>query len=98
MPKLAVDANSKGVQVLKPSTTSTLSVTTTSAATSAITGSTVVRLYSDAACFYAVGSTATTSSVPLSAGSAEYIRIDLGDTIAAITSSGSATLYVTLMV
>ncbi len=84
------------IPVLKPGATITVAMTT-SPATSAILPGSVVRVYASDACFYKVGTGATVTDVPLSAGTPEYIRIDYADTISAVLAAGTGTLYITVM-
>lgn len=57
-----------------------------------------VRIQADAACFILVGvnPVATVANgVPVAAGSYEYIDIPAGQSIAAITATGTGKLYIT---
>jgi hypothetical protein len=99
MSKLAIDKNAKPIQVLRPGTTQTVNIRSTSNTTSsgASTGCRVVRLATDIDCFYVVGSTATTSDIYLPAGTVEYIHVFEGDNVSVIRSTADGTLYVTEM-
>ncbi len=94
---MATQATGRGsIPVLKPGSTITVS-TSTSAATSAVITGEVIRIYSDVACFYKVGTGATTSDIPLPAETAEYIRVDYSNTLSVILASGTGTFYITVM-
>jgi len=101
MSKLAIDRNSKGIQVLKPSSTETVSVSGTAASNTALDSSGAVRvqrIVSDANIFYDLTGTATTSSVYLPAGVVEYIHVTDADQFSFITGGSTGTVYVTDMV
>jgi hypothetical protein len=100
MSKLAIDANAKPIQVLRPNSTQLVNIRSTSntTATGASKGGRVLRLATDIDCFYAIGSTATTSDVYLPAGTVEYIHVFEGDNVSVIRSTADGTLYVTEMV
>ena len=99
MSKMAIDANAKPIQVLRPTTTATVSVSGTAAASSAISANArVARIVTNTSCFYSVTGTATTSSAYLPADTLEFIHVYEGDTISFITSGGTGTAYVTEMV
>jgi len=68
-------------------TTQTVAIGASSAQSAALNNDTrIVRLYADAACHVLVGSnpTATTSSMPIAAGAAEYFGVTPGQKIAVI--------------
>lgn len=99
MSNLAVDGNAKGIQVLRPSTTQKVAISGTAAAATAVSnGVSVVRLISDADCFYSVIGTATTSSVFLPASTIEFISVRVGDVVSTITSGGAGSVYITEMI
>lgn len=75
--------------------TDTLSITTSSAATSALSAG-VYMLVSDVDCFIANGATATTSDMPLKANVPMFWALDANDKIAGIVATGTATLTFTL--
>lgn len=102
---LAKDRFNHAIQCLLPSTTQTVAISGTSAATSnALNLNTVViRVVATTNCFIKIGTgtpTATTSDVPLMASVPEYFRVNGNDTIkvAGIQMSASGSLYVTEMV
>lgn len=97
MSRLARDANSSPIQVLRPSTSQTVSVSGTAASSSAVTGR-VVRIVCTVDVFYSVEGTATTSSTFLPANAIEFIHTYSGDTVSFITSSATGTAYITEMV
>ena len=99
MSTLTIDANAKPIQVLRPDTATTVSVSTSSAtSSSALTGARVARIVSDVDVHYAVGSTATTTSTYLPANTVEFIHVYTGDTISIIGNSSSGIAYITEMV
>jgi hypothetical protein len=81
---------------LRPKSTSVITMSGTSAQSSAI-GANIqyVRLVADANCHYEIGAnpTATTSTVYLPVGEIETIKISEGEKVAGICASGN--LYVT---
>lgn len=102
---LAKDRFNHAIQALAPSTSQTVSVSSSSAATAnALNRNTVVvRLVSTTNCFIRIGTgtpTATVADVFLPAFTPEYFRVSGNNTlrIAAIQSSASGSLYVTEMV
>lgn len=98
MTKLALDGNAKPIQVLRPESTTVLSVSGTAADSSAITGDVrVIRLVSTVDCFYTLNATATTSDVFLPANSIEYIHIYDRDYVSVITGGTTGSTYVTEM-
>ena len=99
MSTLTIDANSKPIQVLRPTTVSKVTTSGTAASATAIAaGVRVARIVSDKDCFYSVTGTATTSSSYLPANAIEYIHVYEGDTVSIILASGSGSAYVTSMV
>jgi len=78
--------------------TQTISFTGTSAQSSALGSATnLVRLYSTEECFVAFGSnpTASSSTVPLGPKNPEYVQVNPGELIAAISNGTNGTLYIT---
>ena len=99
MSKLAIDANAKPIQVLRPISTNTVVASGSAASSSAISAAArVARIISTAPVFYSVTGTATTSSAYLPAETLEFIHVYEGDTISFITDGTSGTVYVTEMV
>ncbi len=101
---LAKDHFNDPIQALAPSTTQTVAISGTSAATTnALSKETiVVRLISTTNCFVNIGTgtpTATTANTPLFAGVPEYFRVSGYQTIkvAGIQMSSAGSLYVTEM-
>ena len=98
MSRLARDANSSPIQVLRPSTTEAVTVSGTAASSSSIT-SRVVRMVATTDCFYNVQTTATTTNAAfLPANVVEFVHTYDGDTISFITNGTSGTVYVTEMI
>lgn len=102
---LAKDHLNHAIQALLPSTTQTVAISGTSAATAnAISKNTVViRVLATTACFINIGTgtpTATTANTPIAANVPEYFRVNGYETIkvAGIQLSASGSLYVTEMV
>jgi|GEM_PF-1073883 len=88
------------VQALKAGTVSTVSVSSSSAQSSAHAATTnVIRLVSTTDCHiaFAASPTATTSSMYLPANQVEYFLVTGGEKVAAIRASADGTLYVTEM-
>lgn len=99
MSTLTIDANSKPIQVLRPTTVSKVSISGTAASATAIAaGVRVARLVSTVDCFYSVTGTATVSSNYLPANAVEYIHVYEGDTVSTITSGGTGSIFVSSMV
>jgi len=99
MTKLAIDANSKGIQCLRPAATQKVAISGTAASAAAWgSGVRVLRLVSTTDLFYSVVGTATTSSVYLPAGTIEFIHVFSTDGLSAITSGAVGDLFVTEMV
>lgn len=99
MSKLAIDANAKPIQVMRPQATERVSVSGTSAQSTAIPANCrVIRIISSTDCFYTLDSTtATSSDAWLPAGVVEYIHVYEGDQIAVIQEFGAGYLYITEM-
>ena len=97
MSTLTIDGNSKPIQVLRPSTTYTVGVSGSSAASSAIVSGRVARIVSTVAVNYVINGTATSLSTYLPAEAVEYVHVYQGDTIS-FYSGTSGTAYVTEMV
>lgn len=91
---MARDGSAGAIQALRPSTSQNVTVTTASAASSAMVGN-VVRLYCNVDVYVSFGAAATTSKMLLPAGIAEYFRCEPGETVNGITASGTGTLNVT---
>ena len=100
MSTLTVDANAKPIQVLRPSTTTTVSATTSaSTASSALsTGARVARIIATQDVYYEVGGTASSSTVLLPKNAIEYIHIYSGDTISFKAVATNGTVHITEMV
>lgn len=101
---LAKDRFNHAIQCLSPSTTQTVTISGTSAATTnALNKNTVViRVLATTNCFINIGTgtpTATTSGLPLMASVPEYFRVDGSQTlkVAGIQMSAGGSLYVTEM-
>ena len=93
-----VDKNSKGFQAIYIGTNQTVSITGTSAQSSAFqTGARIVRLFATQDCFVAIGSnpTATTSDCFMPSGLVQYFGVQEGQKLAVIRSSSNGTLYIT---
>lgn len=72
-----------------------VALTTTAASSAAFSAITQrLRLCADAACYYSVLGTATTSTTYLPANTVEYITVHSGATISAITGTGTANLHI----
>lgn len=86
---------------LRPGSTQTLAIGSTSAALASGVASRAARVSSDVACHFAVASAAvaTTSDAPLAADRPEEIGLRAGEKIAVIVKAGGATgtLYVTTL-
>lgn len=102
---LAKDRFNHSIQALAPSTSQTVAVSATSAATTnALDKNTVVvRVIPTTNCFVKIGTstpTATTADMFMPAFTAEYFRVNGNETlkIAVIQQSASGSLYVTEMV
>lgn len=97
MVTLARDNTNESIQVLKPSSSTTVSVSATTAASSAVS-SQIVRMICTVDCFIKLNAAATTSDMFFPADSVEFIEVGIGETINAITSGATGTLYITEMV
>tara|TARA_R110000744_G_scaffold315997_1_gene422717 strand:- start:1282 stop:1581 length:300 start_codon:yes stop_codon:yes gene_type:complete len=96
---LAIDANAKPIQVLRPTTVSAVAISgTAAAATAIVAGIRVARIVSTVDCFYSLTGTATTSSSYLPANAIEYAHVLTGDTVSVITAGSSGTAFITSMV
>jgi len=97
MAQISIGVNGGAIPAIYPSTTQTISVTGTSAATSNAVSSDIIRVISTTDCFITFGTspTATTSHTFLVAYVAEYFRITPGEKVAAIRSAANGTVYVT---
>ena len=99
MSKLARDVNTKAIQVLRPATTSKVSISGSSnAANSTGADIRVARVISTVDCFYKMAGPSTTSDAFLPANTIEYVHVYEGDNIAFITAGGTGSAYVTDMV
>ena len=98
MSTLAKDGNSKAIQVLRPSTTSTVNLSASAASASAIGDARVARIVANDDCFYSVTGTASTVSAYLPANTIEYVHVFAGDTVSFITAGNSGIAYVSEMV
>ena len=99
MSKLARDANSAPIQVLRPITVTRIPVSDTAAGTAGMPeGVRVVRVVSPVDCFYSVTGAATTSSTYLPANAIEYIHVYENNVVSVITSGVTGFAYVTQMV
>ena len=91
--------NNVNSNVFRPGVTQSISASTTSAATSNAfaSGVTEVMVTATNACFvtFAGTPTATTSDVYLAAATPYFFRVSASDKAAAITASGTSTVYVT---
>jgi len=97
MSRLARDANSAPIQVLRPSTSQTINISGTAASSTAVSNR-VVRVVSSQDVHFSIEGTATTSSCFLPAYFVEFIHTYEGDTISFITSGSTGTAYVTEMI
>lgn len=97
MSRLARDGNADAIQVLRPSTSQTVSVSGTAAPSTAI-NTNVLRIVCSTDVFYSIEGTASpTSSTYLPAQTVEYIRAVEGDVVSFVTASGTGTAYITEM-
>jgi hypothetical protein len=101
---LAKDRFNHPIQALLPSTSQTVAIGASSAATANVLtrGVVVIRVVSTANCFVRIGTgtpTATTADTFVPAFTPEYFRVDAtsGIRVAVIQQSGSGSLYVTEM-
>lgn len=98
MTKLAIDANAKGMQVLRPESTQKLAISSTAASATAWgTNIRVLRLVSTVGCYYSLDGTATTSDVYLPAESLEFIHVMPGDSLSVITDNAGS-IFITEMI
>ena len=102
---LAKDRFNHAIQCLSPSTTQTVTISGSSAATAnALNKNTVViRLLATTNCFINIGTgtpTANTTHMPVIANVPEYFRVDGSQTlkVAGIQITAGGTLYVTEMI
>lgn len=102
---LAKDHFNHAIQALAPSTTQTVTISGTSAATAnALSKNTVViRVLATTACFIRIGTgtpTATIADVPIPANVPEYFRVNGYETVkvAGIQLSSGGALYITEMI
>ena len=102
---LAKDHFNHAIQALAPSTTQTVTISGTSAATAnALSKETVViRVLATTACFINIGTgtpTATSANTPIPANVPEYFRVNGTQTIkvAGIQLTSGGALYVTEMI
>lgn len=100
MTKLAIDANAKGIQCLRPLSTEVISASSTASSTTAVGNNIrILRIMCDTDCFYDLETTATTATgVPLPAGTVEFIHINAGDTVSVVTTSAAGNFYATAMI
>ena len=99
MSTLTIDANAKPIQVLRPATTSKVSISGTSnAANNPATNVRVQRIIYTVDCFYKMAGPSTVSDAFLPANTIEYVHVYSGDNIAFITAGGTGSVYVTDMV
>ena len=97
MSRLARDANSAPIQVLRHGTNQAVSISGTAASSNAV-NTRVVRLVSTVDVHFSLTGTATTSSCLLPANAIEFVHTYEGDTFSFITSGGSGTVHVTEMI
>lgn len=89
------------LNIFSPNTTGTISATTTSANLAISESATAVRIYNAAnvMCFVRFGrgsgTAAVTTDMPIAPGSVEVFKKGRSDYVAAITASGSGTVYIT---
>lgn len=99
MSTMAIDANAKPIQVLRPTSTEKNAVSGTAASATAVTaGTRVVRIVSTVDVHYALISTATVNSTFLPANTIEYVHVFTGDVFSLITSGGTGNVHLTAMV
>jgi hypothetical protein len=99
MSKLAIDANAKPIQVMRPATNQVVSVTATSAQSTAVpVDCRVIRIVSTVACYYTLDSaTATNQSIFLPANSLEFLHVYAGDQVAVISDGTDGSMFITEM-
>ena len=97
---LPKDTRGTNIQVLGIGTTQTFTVNATSAQSTAISNSNIVRILSTTNCHILMGTnpTATTSEIFISAFVPEYFEITVNDKIAAIRNTDDGIIYITEMV
>ena len=99
MSTLTVDANSKPIQVLRPTTTSKITISGTSnAANSLGSGTRVARIVATVDCFYKIVGPAAVTDAYLPANTIEYVHVYGGENIAVITGGATGSVYITDMV
>lgn len=99
MSKMAIDANSKPIQVLRPTDTDRVAVSGSAAnATAIAAGTRVVRLVSNVDVHYRLTGTASTVSTYLPAGVIEYVHVYTGDVFSLITAGDTGNVHITAMV
>ena len=97
MSRLARDANSAPIQVLRHGSNEAVSISGTAASSSAV-NTRVVRLVSTVDVHFTLTGTATTSSCLLPANAIEFVHTYDGDTISFITGGDTGTVHVTEMI
>jgi hypothetical protein len=97
MTEITKNNHSVFVQVLRPTTAESLSVSGSAALSGAATEK-VIRLCGNVDVHYSVIGTATVTSTYLPAFTVEFIDVAIGDTLSAITSSATGSLNITQMV
>jgi len=99
MTTLTIDANAKPIQVLRPTTTSKITISGTSNAANSIgAGARVARIVATVDCFYKIIGPATIADAYLPANTIEYIHVYGGENVAVITTGASGSAYITDMV
>lgn len=97
MSKLAVDSNANAMQVLRPSSTEKVAISTSAASATAVADNVnVLRMVSDIDCFYTLEGTATVDDVYLPADTVEYIKVYTGDVVS-IIAGASGSIHITDM-
>jgi len=98
MSTLAIDANSKPIQVLRPTATERKSVSGSAVSATAVSeGTRVVRLVSTVDVHYTLQGTATVNSTLLPANVIEYVHAVTGDVFSFITGGASGSTHLTAM-
>jgi len=96
MSTLALDRTGKAIQVLRPSTTTTVATTSSAATSAALTaGARVARIVATKDVYYEINGTATASTVYLPKDTIELVHIYRGDTISFIRATENGTAYIT---
>jgi len=104
MSKLTIDANSKPIQVLRPTNVRVVDISGTSASAGLPfdSGVRVARIVATTDCHYRISASgtdyATVNNNFLPANTVEYIHIYEDDRIALITSGATGKAYVTAMI